>query len=132
MEKIENSCSIASEAPAGETADILEEKRLRLHSLEQMYGEEEQVPFVRGPELLAGDRERRARDAAREQVGPVVLSGVEHRVIRDVTFDNVPGRTVRSKGVAGVGIDLDSGEVLEPRLLEAERLTTCAGADLND
>ena len=90
----------------------------------------EQVTLVGAAELLAGDRERRARHTARDQVD--AGEGVAIHV-GDVVFDDLPViAAVAAQRLARVRVELDRGRVPEAGLLETERLAASASTDLHD
>ncbi len=91
----------------------------------------EQVPLVGGPQLLSGNRERRAGKAAGEQVDPPVRSPVEPGDVGGPAFADVPQRTVEVQCCAAGRVDLDQGQVTKARLFKAKGLPTRPRAKLD-
>ena len=128
VQAIEDLLAIAVELRREDAAHVLDHDgaRTTFGSEAERLGEE--VALVVGAELLARDGERRTGHTAREQVdlAPVRLG----RELMNVTFDDVPPGSVRAQRLASRMLELDERDVVEPRLLETERLSTRTGTYL--
>ena len=91
----------------------------------------EQIAFIVSAELLSGVGERRTRNTPCDQIDAAVLMRVFLNPWNNIAFDDIPVWAVFTKGITGMMIDFDDGEVIEPCLFKAERLATSAGTDLN-
>ena len=110
-------------------ANVLEHDRVGLALPDETHRMREQVAVVYRTELLPRLRERRARNAAREQVN--AASPARRVPRRDVLLKRVPVRAVCPEGRARMGVELDHGEVLEASLFESECLPARPSADLD-
>jgi len=128
---VEHVLPVGGEPRQRQAADVLKQQRARPDRAAQLDRPGEQVTLVGGAKLLARDRERRARHAAREQVHPGVLSRIPDRGMRHVPDRDLPVRPVVPEGGGGVLVELDREVMLEPRELEPERLPARTGADLH-
>src|SRR5215470_1079452 len=120
--------AVAVEAPRGQAAHVLQQHRPGPGLADQAERGREQVTVVAGPELPAGDGERRAGDAAGQQVEAGEAAPV---LVADVALDDLPFHAaVEAEGLAGVRVELHHGLVCEAGLFQAERLPAGPGADL--
>ncbi len=111
---VEHLLAVTSEAGGGQAADVLEHDRRGLGLLDQAQRLREQVPLVVRAELLARDRERRAGNAAGQQVDSPVVDPLE---VMHVELDHVPLAAVQPQRLAGVGVDF--------HLTDFDRLCAC-------
>jgi len=74
-------------------------------------------------ELLPGNRERRTRESARQEIQSLEAMSVE---VPQVTFKNIPLRPVGTEGFAAMMVDLNQRQVFEARQLQPKSLAPCA------
>ena len=117
--------AVIAEARVQQAADIFDHHRLGLHFLDDAECRREKIALVRLAALFAGDGEGRARQAGRDEVHAPVRLSVERG---DVALNDIPFRPVMAQRAAGIGVDLDQRGVLEPGLLQAQRLAARARA----
>ncbi len=114
-----------------EATNILDHDRARTYDAHEFDHRGEKIAFVVGAELLACVRKRRARNSPGNQINPAILVSVVSNPGNDVSFDDVPLRTILAKRVACVMIDLDDGEMIKSRLLQSKGLSSSTGTDLD-
>jgi hypothetical protein len=119
--------AVADETPRRQTAHVLKHDGNWFALFSQPEGLREQIALIVGAQLLARDRERRARNATRKQICASVRATVE---VVEIHHDRVPVRPVQNHGLAGIWIDFHGRDVTEASLLQTEGLTTRARADL--
>ena len=89
------------------------------------------ITFIVSAELLSGVREGRTWNTPCDQIDAAVFMRMFLNPRNDIPLDDIPVWAVCTKGITGMMIDFDDGEVIEPCLLKAEGLATSAGTDLN-
>ncbi len=137
---VQDVLTVAGEARHAETSNIFEQQSTRFQNIDLLDRPGEEVPLIIGPELLARNRERGARDASGEKVdrsttgsglGRVRLR-IEYIQAGDIALRNLPMRTVELERRDGSGVQFHGKFVFEARQLESQSLPACAGADLDD
>ena len=126
MQPAEHLLAVAGETGGGQATHVLKHDRLRLALLDEAQGLGEQVTLVVGAELLPSDRERRARNAAGQQIHTAEGGTLE---AMDVELDHVPPGPVPPQRFAGIRVDFHRGHMSEAGLLQAKRLATGSGTD---
>ena len=114
-----------------EPANILNHDGTRADDTDEFNHRGEQIAFIVSAELLSGVRERRTWNAPCDQVDAAVFVRVFLNPWNDIPLNDIPVWAVFAKGITGMMIDFDDGEVIEPCLFKAERLATSTGTDLN-
>jgi hypothetical protein len=130
-EAVEDPLAVRREPGQRKAADVLQHYRPRLDRAAQFNGPGEQVTLVRGSELLACDRERRAWHTPGKQVNPGVVGRIPDVRVGDVPDGDLPVRPVVPKGRGRIRIQFNGEVMLEPSEFEPERLPTRSGADLH-
>ena len=123
--------AVGTEPAHAEPPDVLQQQSPGPQPPAQFHRPREQVAFIGGAELPARHRERRARNAAREQVHAGIGGRIPDRRVRDVSLGHLPGRPVRPQRGAGRRVEFDGQGVLETGPLQAQGLPACSRADLD-
>jgi hypothetical protein len=82
-------------------------------------------------ELLAGNGEWGAGNAAGQEVDSRILARIPELAVGYIAVRHLPVRAVTRQGLTCVTIDLYGERVLEAGALQADGLTSCTCTDLN-
>lgn len=111
---IEDPLSVTGKARRRQPTDIFEEEGTGLNDCNLLNRPCKEVALVRGPQLLAGDRERRAWNSPCQEVYAFVVRWAPDGRIRHITDCDLAVR-VLLEGPCSCFIKFDGKDVVEPR-----------------
>ena len=123
-------CAHLREGGTQEAAHVLDHHGTRCQRLHQIERRREQIALVALAELLARGRERRARQAARQQIDAGEGRQIAAGEFAKVLLEHKPAGPVPAQRRAAIGVDFDRAQVVEPRTLEAQGLAARTGTQL--
>jgi len=130
-EFVRNRCAEIGELRRQDAAHIFDHDCGRANLINKSQKIRKQVAVVLGAKLLSGNREGRARQAPRKEIGAAVARPVKAAHIGLGAIWNPPLRSVAAQGGPAIRVRLDKRKVLKTGRLEAQRLTTGASTDFD-
>ncbi|GII34148.1 hypothetical protein Pmi06nite_75900 [Planotetraspora mira] len=138
--------AVPPKARHAKPSDIFQKQGAWLHNGNLLNCPGEEVAFIGGAKLLAGDREGRAWNASSKEIYPCELVWrpdlrVGHVTLHDplTVFDvlgvadlDIAESSVFTESAAGIGIKLERQAVFKARKVQAKGLPAGSGADLDN